>query len=115
MDSRKKGHSSYHPSLNRSFRIGGSLAEENEVKQFNRQRNNRSMAPSQPHRIELPLFFNTPSRVINDNSLLNKTANEEDNKGKEKVDNGTYISVMRRLKDYEMLAFGCRRAGKVRD
>ena len=22
---------------------------------------------------------------------------------------------MRRLKDYEMLAFGCRRAGKVRD
>ena len=73
------------------------------------------MAPSQPHRIELPLFFNTPSRVVNETSLLNKTVNEEDNKGKEKVDNGTYISVMRRLKDYEMLAFGCRRAGKVRD
>lgn len=73
------------------------------------------MAPSQPHRIELPLFFNTPSRVINEGSLLNKTANEEDTKGREKVDNSTYVSVMRRLKDYEMLAFGCRRAGKVRD
>lgn len=33
----------------------------------------------------------------------------------EKVDNSIYISTMRRLKDYEMLAFGCRRAGKVRD
>lgn len=33
----------------------------------------------------------------------------------EKVDNGVYVTAMRRLKDYEMLAFGCRRAGKVRD
>lgn len=61
--SRVKAKSSYTPgSLNRSFRIGGSLAEENDVKNFNRTRNNRSMAPSMPHRIELPLFFNTPSR-----------------------------------------------------
>jgi tetratricopeptide (TPR) repeat protein len=73
------------------------------------------MAPSQPHRIELPLFFNTPSRVVEQTSVLNRTANEEEHKGRDKVDNGTYISVMRRLKDYEMLAFGCRRAGKVRD
>ena len=75
MDSRKRGNSSHQPSLNRSFRIGGSLAEENEVKQFNRQRNNRSMAPSQPHRIELPLFFNTPSRATEKGSLLSRTAN----------------------------------------
>ena len=47
--------------------------------------------------------------------MLNKTALEDANKLEEKVDNGTYITVMRRLKDYEMLAFGCRRAGKVRD
>lgn len=47
--------------------------------------------------------------------MLNKTALEETNKIEEKVDNATFITVMRRLKDYEMLAFGCRRAGKVRD
>lgn len=71
------------------------------------------MAPSQPHRIELPLFFNTPTRVANESSVLNKTVQE--GKVDEKVDNATKVTVMRRLKDYEMLAFGCRRAGKVRD
>ena len=71
------------------------------------------MAPSQPHRIELPLFFNTPTRVFGEGSVLNKTT--QDAKTQEKVDNSTKITVMRRLKDYEMLAFGCRRAGKVRD
>lgn len=65
MNSQKsRGNSLYQSSLNRSFRVGGSLAEENEVKNFNRPRNNKSMAPSQPHRIELPLFFNTPSRNL---------------------------------------------------
>jgi hypothetical protein len=34
------------------------------------------MAPSQPHRIELPLFFNTPSRVSEEHSLINRTATE---------------------------------------
>jgi tetratricopeptide (TPR) repeat protein len=33
----------------------------------------------------------------------------------EKVNNGIYITSQRRLKDYEMLSFGCRRAGKIRD
>lgn len=48
--------------------------------------------------------------------MLNRTSNEEDHPiKKDKVDNGTYVTVLRRLKDYEMLAFGCRRAGKVRD
>ena len=36
---------------NRSFRIGGPLAEENDVRNFNKARNNKSMAPSMPHRI----------------------------------------------------------------
>jgi len=77
MESRtKRAHSLHSANLNRSFRIGASLAEENEVKSFNKQRNNRSMAPSQPHRIELPLFFNTPSRVVEEHSLLNRTAND---------------------------------------
>jgi tetratricopeptide (TPR) repeat protein len=31
------------------------------------------------------------------------------------VDTGVYVSTMRRLKDYEMLAFACRRGGKIRD
>ncbi len=77
MDSRsKRGKSSHQGSLNKSFRIGGSLAEENDVRNFNRQRNNQSMAPSQPHRIELPLFFNTPSRTNDDLAHLNKSALE---------------------------------------
>ena len=50
--SRTKAKSSHQQgSLNKSFRMGGSLAEENDVKSFNRARNNKSMAPSQPHRI----------------------------------------------------------------
>ena len=115
MDSRtKRTQSSHQPALNRSFRIGASLAEENEVRSFNKQRNNRSMAPSQPHRIELPLFFNTPARTAEQHSLLNRTANDEDRK-EDKIDNAIHVTVLRRLKDYEMLAFGCRRAGKVRD
>ena len=121
MINRSRGKSSHQPSLNRSFRIGGSMAEENEVRSFNKSRNNKSMAPSQPHRIELPLFFNTPSRVISDRKGLNKTLNDISEQKDtsliqpEKVDNGVYITAMRRLRDYEMLAFGCRRAGKVRD
>lgn len=52
MMNRSKAKSSYQPStLNRSFKIGGSLAEENEVRSFNKSRNNKSMAPSMPHRI----------------------------------------------------------------
>jgi tetratricopeptide (TPR) repeat protein len=31
------------------------------------------------------------------------------------VDTGVIVSTKRRLKDYEMLAFACRRAGKIRD
>ena len=48
---------------------------------------------------------------------MNKTHSEHVSNlpNSEKVDNAVYITTMRRLKDYEMLAFGCRRAGKVRD
>lgn len=49
---RSKVHSSHIDNRqNRSFRIGGSLAEENDVRNFNRARVNKSMAPSIPHRI----------------------------------------------------------------
>ena len=59
--------------VNRSFRVGGSLAEENDVRNFNKARNNKSMAPSMPHRIELPLFFNTPGRFSDDARKLNQS------------------------------------------
>lgn len=50
--SRTKAKSSHQEARNnRSFRIGGSLAEENDVRNFNKARNNKSMAPSMPHRI----------------------------------------------------------------
>lgn len=49
---RSKVHSSHIENRpNRSFRTGGSLAEENDVRNFNKARNNKSMAPSVPHRI----------------------------------------------------------------
>lgn len=57
------------------------------------------------------MFFNTPCR--RPQSFLNKSTREETED--EKVENDIYISAMRRLKDYEMLAFGCRRGGKIRD
>lgn len=51
MSRQKRFLSSHQGNLNKSFKIGSSLAEENEVRSFNKQRNNKSMAPSQPHRI----------------------------------------------------------------
>ena len=99
--------------VNRSFthNIVGTLAEENDVRNFNKPRNSEVIAPSLPQRIELPLFFNTPCR--RPQSFFNKSTRED--KEEEKVENDVYISAMRRLKDYEMLAFGCRRGGKIRD
>lgn len=72
--SRTKAKSSHQDGrVNRSFRIGGSLAEENDVRNFNKSRNNKSIGPSQPHRIQLPLFFNTPARFTEEKSVANKT------------------------------------------
>ena len=103
---------SAHNRLERSFTTKmGTLAEENEVRHFNKPRNSEAVVPSLPQRIELPLFFNTPCR--RPNSHLNKTT--RDVQEDEKVQNDIYISALRRLKDYEMLAFGCRRGGKIRD
>ncbi len=70
-------------SVNRSFRKKmGSLAEENEVRNFNKPRASETIPPSQPQRIELPLFFNTPCRIKSSNvhNRLNKTSNEQSDK-----------------------------------
>ena len=98
--SRTKAKSSHQDGrVNRSFRIGGSLAEENDVRNFNKSRNNKSIGPSQPHRIQLPLFFNTPARFMEEKSVSNKNK-EEGSFANDKVDNGVHITVMRRLRDY---------------
>lgn len=58
------------------------------------------MAPSMPHRIQLPLFFNTPSRFIDEKKTKSKTVDDTAFENNEKVDNGIYITAQRRLKDY---------------
>jgi len=88
------------------------------VRNFNKPRTSETIPPSQPQRIELPLFFNTPCRIKSSNvhNRMNKTSsNPTDKLNEDKVDTGVYVSTMRRLKDYEMLAFACRRGGKIRD
>jgi hypothetical protein len=70
-------------SLNKSYRVNrsftqnkvGTLAEENDVRHFNKPRNSEVVAPSMPQRIELPLFFNTPSR--RPRSFIVKTTKDE--------------------------------------
>lgn len=63
--------------VNRSFTYTkvGTLAEENDVRNFNKPRNSEVVAPSMPQRIELPLFFNTPCRRTS--SFLNKSTRED--------------------------------------
>lgn len=98
---------------------------------FNFKKNNKradtSMDPYVPQRIELPLYFNTPKRK---DDLLNSRKYKM--KSPEKPDlNDSYInhqsalnmsyadsadSVLskKRLKDYALLAFACKRANKPR-
>jgi len=77
-----------------------------------------------PQRIELPAYFNTPRRV-EDGIVKNKISNEanviqsllKNNSGLTMSYKDSYNRLMasKRLKDYSMLAFACRRAGKHRD
>ncbi len=87
---------------------------------------NTSMNPYAPQRIELPLYFNTPMRkddlvdpgkyrakskagadtsFINNESALNMSY----------VEPSERILYQKRLKDYSILAFACKRANKLRD
>lgn len=80
---------------------------------------------NQAQRIELPVYFNTPKRredIIAKQRLTDKTVelNHQmltDNSGLQMSYSDSYnrISAQKRLKDYEMLAFACKRAGKSRD
>ncbi|CAG9323805.1 unnamed protein product [Blepharisma stoltei] len=100
------------------------LAEDNMEGHFS-SRNKAELFPheiTKPQRIELPVYFNTPRRFsfsrpksppkpanVN-NSFKNPNQSFQNNLDLEKK-----TTVMKRLKDYNMLAFACKRAGKTRD
>ena len=112
--------------------VGRTLAEENlHGFSFKKKRatNESSLNPYCPQRIELPLYFNTPRRkddlinstkyrtncrtavgrprdtsFINHSSALNMSC----------VDSADRIISKKRLRDYALLAFACKRANKLR-
>jgi len=104
------------------------LAEEN-LKGFRlknlQKESDLPLRVNQAQRIELPVYFNTPKRredIIAKQRLTDKSKklNEQmltDNSGLQMSYSDSYnrISATKRLKDYEMLAFACKRAGKSRD
>ncbi|CAI2368366.1 unnamed protein product [Moneuplotes crassus] len=77
-----------------------------------------------PQRIQLPAYFNTPRRV-EDGLVRNKISSHKtiiqsllkNNSGLSMSYKDSYNRIManKRLKDYHMLAFACKRAGKHRD
>ena len=76
-------------------------------------------------RIELPIYFNTPKRkedIISKKRLIEKNSQLEKNiMGNNSgltmsyTDSYNRIAAQKRLKDYDILAFACKRAGKSRD
>jgi hypothetical protein len=80
---------------------------------------------NQPQRIELPIYFNTPRRkedIISKARLMDKSkqlnnSSMATNSALEMSYTDSYnrIAAQKRLKDYQILAFACKRAGKSRD
>ena len=83
------------------------------------------MRVNQAQRIELPIYFNTPKRkedIISKKRLIEKNQSLEKNIMNSDqgltmsyTDSYNRIAAQKRLKDYEILAFACKRAGKSRD
>jgi hypothetical protein len=108
--------------------VGRTLAEEN-LHGFSfkksRRRGDTSLNPYSPQRIELPLYFNTPKRK---DDLVNirryKPKSEESKKSPYLnnqsafnmfcADSGEQLMFKKRLRDYNLLAFACKRANKTR-
>lgn len=92
------------------------LAEEN-MSAFMTGRRKVEEFPSEinkPQRIELPVYFNTPRRY----PFTRGRGSSTERPARLPVSNlqsDKKVSVMRRLKDYQMLAFACKRSGKTRD
>lgn len=103
------------------------LAEEN-LREFNFNQSNKNLHSKtkifSPQRIELPAYFNTPRRVEG-GIIKNKISNQanivksimKNTSGLTMSYKDSYnrITANKRLKDYSMLAFACKRAGKHRD
>lgn len=83
------------------------------------QGNDLSLSTNQPQRIELPVYFNTPQRredVISTQKLKTKiTGAKKAALSMSYVDSYNRLQSEKRLKDYQILAFACKRAGKSRD
>ncbi|CAD8052583.1 unnamed protein product [Paramecium primaurelia] len=111
-NSQNKSHRNY------SVRPTSSMAEENQVRNFRlfSQTQGCSITTNQPQRIELPCFFNTPARFKNMNkNKIQLSEKQNDPKSLQTPELCIYLQAQRRLKDYEMLAFACKRAGKIKD
>lgn len=68
---------------------------------------------TKPQRIELPVYFNTPRRFIPPRPI--SPTSKQNSSFQQPVDLEKKTTITKRLKDYSMLAFACKRAGKTRD
>lgn len=98
------------------------LAEENlrgfRLKSLQRE-NDLPLRVNCPQRIELPMYFNTPRRkedIMSKNSLKSKVKSMKDSAlTMSYKDSYNRLAAKKRLKDYAILSFACKRAGKSRD
>eukprot|EP01016_Furgasonia_blochmanni_P032392 TRINITY_DN3341_c0_g1_i8.p1 TRINITY_DN3341_c0_g1~~TRINITY_DN3341_c0_g1_i8.p1 ORF type:complete len:417 (+),score=55.72 TRINITY_DN3341_c0_g1_i8:161-1411(+) len=98
------------------------LAEDNMVRYFRKSASpvrSRQRSVNQPQRLELPLYFNTPFRF----NAPAKTPAKEKRANVSfsqldlppSVDSDVKLNATKRYRDYSILAFACKRAGKVKD
>ena len=98
------------------------LAEENlrgfRLKSLQKE-NDLPLRVNCPQRIELPMYFNTPRRkedIMSKNRLNSKVKSMKDSAlNMSYVDSYNRLAARKRLKDYSILSFACKRAGKSRD
>ena len=70
---------------------------------------------TKPQRIELPVYFNTPRRFVPPRPISPTGKQNANQTFHQCVDLEKTTTITKRLKDYSMLAFACKRAGKTRD
>lgn len=98
------------------------LAEEN-LRGFRlrnlQKENDLSLRTNCAQRIELPIYFNTPKRredIFSNHRLQAKTQSKNTSAlNMSYTDSYNRIAAQKRLKDYAILSFACKRAGKSRD
>ena len=98
------------------------LAEENlrgfRLKSLQKE-NDLPLRVNCPQRIELPMYFNTPRRkedIMSKNRLQTKIKSMKDSAlNMSYIDSYNRLAARKRLKDYAILSFACKRAGKSRD